>query len=155
MSSSACVANELVTANAKLLRWLRAADSKPALSGPQASALGVIIHADGIRMSDLAGLEEVSRPTITNTAAQLEREGLIDRQSDPTDGRVSWLRATERGRRIFAEGQSRRIAPLASGLAELTDDDRLVLLRSCRIINALLPGSAKADAIEYTTREGP
>lgn len=133
------LANEVVIVSAKLLRWLRAADRAAALSGPQASALAVILHSGRIRMSDLARLEEVSRPSITNTAGQLEGQGLIQREPDEEDGRVSWLRVTKRGRKVFEEGQARRTAPLADALGQLTEADRLQVLRAARILATCLP----------------
>jgi DNA-binding MarR family transcriptional regulator len=139
MSDTLALADDMVTASAKLLRWLRAADPAPVLTGPQASALGVIIHSGRIRMSDLARIEEVSRPTITNTAGQLQRAGLIDRDADEADGRVCWLRATERGLEVFQTGQKRRIAPLADALDEVSEADRALLRRACRILTAVLP----------------
>jgi DNA-binding MarR family transcriptional regulator len=149
------LADQVVTASAKLLRWLRAADTAPALSGPQASALGVIIHSGRIRMSDLARIEEVSRPTITSTALQLEERGLVDRERDPGDGRVSWLRASEKGRQVFFEGQARRVAPLAAALGGLSEADRSALLEACRLLSAMLPGSVEAPADAERTQSNP
>jgi DNA-binding MarR family transcriptional regulator len=144
MTTSADLANEITTASAKLLRWLRAADPAPAMTGPQASALAVIIHSGRIRMSDLARLEEVSRPAITNTANQLEAQDLISREADQKDGRVSWLQATPKGRKLFANGQGRRVAPLAKAVAELGEADQATLLRACQILTRLLPAATGA-----------
>lgn len=133
------LANEVVMVSVKLLRWLRAADAAPLLTGPQTSALGVVIHSGRIRMSDLARLEEVSRPTITSTAGQLLDLGLISREADSEDGRVTWLRATDNGLKVFSEGQTRRIAPLADSLSGVSEADQLILLEASRLLTTLLP----------------
>lgn len=148
MPSSAELADGITVASATLVRWLRAADPSPVLSGPQASALAVVVYSGRIRMSDLARLEEVSRPTITNLAAELQTLGLIERGPDPGDGRVGWLSATERGRRILAEGQARRIAPLAKAIQGLSDAERSALADGMALLQRLLPSPSRREAPE-------
>ena len=132
------LADRLTLSAVRLTRWLRVADPAPRLSGPQASALAVVVHAGRIRMSDLAALEEVSRPTITRVAGELGALGLIDRTVDAQDRRVMWLTATENGRVLLAEGQARRIAPLAEAISQLTPGDRLRLEDGLAVLESLL-----------------
>lgn len=132
------LADRLTLSAVRLTRWLRAADPAPRLSGPQASALAVVVHAGRIRMSDLAALEEVSRPTITRVAGELGALGLIDRTVDAQDRRVMWLTATDSGRILLAEGQARRIAPLAEAISQLTPGDRLRLEDGLAVLESLL-----------------
>lgn len=138
MSAPDLLADRLTLAAVRLTRWLRAADLAPWLSGPQASALAVVVHAGRLRMSDLAAFEEVSRPTITRVAGELQGLGLITRETDPADGRVSWLAASEAGRILLAEGQARRIAPLASAISVLPDDRRAALDEGLAVLENLL-----------------
>ncbi|MBW8303756.1 MAG: MarR family transcriptional regulator [Brevundimonas sp.] len=145
------IADRLTLASVRLTRWLRAADPSPTLSGPQASALAVVVHAGRIRMSDLAAFEEVSRPTITRVAGELQALGLIDRVADPTDGRVGGLSATAPGRARLADGQARRIAPLAAALRDLPHGDAADLLCGLTILERLL-----GEALDSrTTGSGP
>lgn len=139
MASSTELADGITVASATLVRWLRAADPSPLLSGPQASALAVVVYSGRIRMSDLARLEEVSRATITSLAAELQTLGLIERAADPGDGRVGWLSATDEGRRILAEGQARRIAPLAAAIQSLSADERSALSEGLAMLQRLVP----------------
>lgn len=142
MSAPDLLADRMTFAAVRLTRWLRAVDPSPRLSGPQASALAVVVHAGRVRMSDLAAFEEVSRPTITRVAADLQVLGLIQREPDPADGRVSWLTATKAGRAVLAEGQARRIAPLAAAVAALSDDERLALAHGLEVLERLLTEAA-------------
>lgn len=128
MSASETVADRLTLTAVQLIRWLRAADPSPRLSGPQASALAVVVHGGRLRMSDLAAMEAVSRPTVTRIAAELQAMGLISREPDPSDGRVAWLSATGSGRRVLEEGQARRIAPLAAAIDALPEARRAALV---------------------------
>lgn len=145
MSGSTETADRLTLASVRLTRWLRAADPEPGLSGPQASALAVIVHAGRIRMSDLAALEEVSRPTITRVAGELQALGLIEREADPADGRIGWLSATAAGRARLEEGQARRIAPLAAVLDTLSVQERADLVRGIGVFEAAV---AKGLAVQ-------
>ena len=138
MSAPDLLADRLTLAAVRLTRWLRAADPSPRLSGPQASALAVVVHAGRLRMSDLAAFEEVSRPTITRVAGELQGLGLIDRRADPDDRRVAWLTATDAGRALLAEGQARRTAPLAAAVAALPDARRAALDEGLTVLERLL-----------------
>ncbi|MBA3050892.1 MAG: MarR family transcriptional regulator [Alphaproteobacteria bacterium] len=148
-------ADRLTLASVRLTRWLRAADPSPTLSGPQASALAVVVHSGRIRMSDLAVFEEVSRPTITRVAGELQALGLIDRAADPADGRIGWLSATAAGRARLADGQARRIAPLAAAVSALPDDRRAALAEGLAVLESLLtqavppPTAAVQSGIKY------
>jgi DNA-binding MarR family transcriptional regulator len=69
------LADDLVVSAVRLTRWLKAADSAARLSGPQASALAIIVYAGHITPSDLARLEQVKRPTIARVLGQLTDAG--------------------------------------------------------------------------------
>ncbi len=58
-------------------------------------------HAGGLRMSALSRYLMVTGGNVTGLTDQLVEEGLVERKSDPDDGR-SWLvRLTPKGRREF------------------------------------------------------
>jgi len=135
---NASLANRLVICAVVLTRWLRAADPTPQLSGPQASALAVIVNSEGIKPSALAVLEEVKRPTIARTVAELEALGLIMRRRDPTDGRSVWLFSTDQGQALFDAGQNRRTKPLQAALDGLTPGDRTKIEAAVRILEDVL-----------------
>ena len=134
------LASRLVTGAVKLTRWLRAADPTPRLSGPQASAMGIIVHARRVRPSELADLEEVKRPTIARTIGQLSSMKLISRVADSSDARSAFLVPTKKGDALFAEGQSRRIKPLANALSKLSPMEKRTLELAAAILDRLLPG---------------
>lgn len=135
------LADRLVLASVRLTRRLRAQDEAARLSGPQASALAVIVHAGRIRPSRLAELEEVRRPTIARVLSQLQAQGLIRRETDPEDGRASWVVATCAGAALISEGQARRIAPLARQMDRLGASDRAAIEFALPILERL----SKAD----------
>src|SRR5215212_11924007 len=52
---------------------------------------------DGLRPSELAAHNQLSRQTINDLLSDLEKCGYLERTPDPTDGRARIVRLTERG----------------------------------------------------------
>ena len=113
------LADRLHSAAIHLLRRLRSADDASGLTAPKGSALSVLVFGGPATLSRLAQLEQVRPPTMTRLVAELERQGLVERRPDPEDRRVTWIQATEHGRRILLEGRARRVARLENDLRQL------------------------------------
>ena len=80
------------------------------------SILVPLFEKDGLRMGQLAARARLSKQTMTTMVRLLERDGLVERRADPSDGRA-WL--------VFLTERARRFRPVAdTTLAEL---DRLVI----------------------------
>lgn len=136
------LADRMVLAAVRLTRRLRGEDPASRMTGPQASALAVVVHAGAVTLGDLAALEQVRRPTMTKTAAELETLGLVKRTTDPRDRRVQRLSPTDKGRAWLVEGQARRIAPLAADIAALSEAEQALLALALNTIERLArPGS--------------
>lgn len=52
---------------------------------------------DGLRPSELATRNQLSRQSINDLLSDLEKRGYLERAPDPTDGRARIVRFTERG----------------------------------------------------------
>ena len=128
------VADRLHSAAIHLLRRLRVEDKAMGLSAPRTSALSVIVFRGPITMSALAEAEQVKPPTITRLVEGLERRGLVRRVSDATDGRVQLVEATAAGRGLLNQGRARRVARLAQGVAQLSQEDQRVLARAADLM---------------------
>ncbi len=93
------------------------------------SVLLPLFEQDGLRMGELAGRAHLSKQTMTELVRRLERDGLVERRSDPSDGRASL---------IFLTARSRAFEPVASGvlreldrfLRERLDDDQVDALKT-------------------------
>ena len=128
------LADRLHSAAIHLLRRVRREDEAIGLSAARLSALSVIVYGGPIRVSALARAEQVRTPTMTPIVAALEREGLVAREADASDGRASLLRATPRGARVMQEGRRRRVARLAQELSRLPARDRQTLDEAVAIL---------------------
>jgi DNA-binding MarR family transcriptional regulator len=138
------VAERLHAAAIHLLRRLRRQDSAMRLTPARASALSIMVFGGRVTIGQLAQAEQVSAPTMTRLVVGLERDGLVRRHDDPQDGRVVWLEATAKGRRILHGGRRRRVAALAADLATLAPAERETLAAAIEILERVV-GRAGAD----------
>src|SRR5947208_8447630 len=122
------VADRLHSVAIHLLRRLRREDEAMGLTAARASALSVLVFGGrSITLGALARAEQVSAPTVTRLIVGMERDGLVRREPDGTDGRVVWLHATAKGAKLLHAGRRRRVAALAADLAALTASERETL----------------------------
>ena len=71
------------------------------------SRLAQRIADEGSRLTDLADRAQVTKQTASLLVAALEREGLVERVPDPSDGRARLIRLSARGRE--AAGQAMQV----------------------------------------------
>jgi MarR family transcriptional regulator, organic hydroperoxide resistance regulator len=72
------------------------------VTGPQRLVIRILARFPGIAAGQVARLLHVHPSTLTGVLKRLEREGLIRRRPDPSDGRRASLGITDRGRRVDA-----------------------------------------------------
>lgn len=130
-------ADRLHSGAIRLLRRLRKQDAASGLSGPQASALSVLVFGGQMNLGRLAAAEQVRAPTMSRLIKDMEVAGLIFRRPDPTDARGVILDATEKGRAMFDRARERRLSALTTAVGELPQDDRAVLDRAAALMLAL------------------
>lgn len=69
----------------------------------QFAQLLALFEQDGITQAELCARVGIEQPTMANTLARMERDGLIDRTSDPADGRRILVHLTPRARALEAD----------------------------------------------------
>lgn len=94
------------------------------LSLTAASALLRLEQSGPRRLTELAGLEGVSQPAMTQLVSRLERGGLARRTADPQDGRVVLIQITAAGREAMRQRRVDRTQRLTDLLAHLTEAER-------------------------------
>jgi DNA-binding MarR family transcriptional regulator len=120
------LSGRLLEALSRIARSTRRATSAHLTLG-SLSALATIIDVGPIRPGDLAVREGVAPATLSRVIGALERDGHIERHTDPQDRRSVFLEATERGKREVAAVRRRRATLMTTRLADLTDDRRALL----------------------------
>ncbi len=109
------LASRLRLALGQLVRRLRAEHRFPLT---QSSVLGRLDREGARSIGDLAALERVRPQSMTQIVADLEGCGLIERRSDPSDGRRALVVLTERGQQTLTEDRRHREGWLAHAVAE-------------------------------------
>jgi DNA-binding MarR family transcriptional regulator len=132
------LADRLHSAAIHLLRRLRKEDAKTGLSAPRLSALSVVVFGGPVTLGELANAEQVRPPTMTRLVSALEDDGLVAREADPTDGRLTRIRATPRGRALLLRGRARRVQALAAEVRSLAAEEREALTRAVATLEGVI-----------------
>ena len=136
------LAAELRLAVLRLARRLRQqapADVTPSML----SALTVVESLGPIALGDLAGFERVRPPTMTRIVARLEEDGLVRKEPDGSDRRITRLSLTDTGRKLIAKNRTRKDAYLADRLRQLSSRERSQLQAGVEVIQRLLDEEAR------------
>jgi len=132
------IADRLHSAAIHLLRRLRREDATSGLSAPRLSALSVIVFGGPLTLGELANAEQVRPPTMTRLVSALEDAGLVAREADPKDKRLTRIRATAKGRTLLFQGRARRVAALTEEVRALASGERAELGRALAILDAVI-----------------
>ncbi|NEA32653.1 MarR family transcriptional regulator [Streptomyces sp. SID13031] len=113
------------------------------LSFTTLSVLHTLAHYGPKRLGELTASEQVTQPAITQIVTRLERDGLVERRPDPSDGRAVLVHITEQGTAIVSGRQADRMARLTSLADQLTAADRTA-------IEAALPALTRLVELHQT-----
>ena len=131
------LADQLHSAAIGLLRRLRREDDAIGITSPRLSALSVVVFGGPLTLGQLAAAEQVKPPTMTRIVTGLEQDGLVQRRPDASDGRLTQIHATAKGRRILTAGRARRVETLAAAVRSLDRQSRSELESGVRVIQRL------------------
>src|SRR5438105_8922943 len=112
------LADRLHSAAIHLLRRARRTDPRTGVSAAQLSALSVLMGGPRT-LGDLAAAEQVQPPTMSRLIREMERQGLVGRERDPSDARLAWIHWTPAGQQVLVRGRELRIARLAQQIEAL------------------------------------
>jgi DNA-binding MarR family transcriptional regulator len=109
----------------ELKSWVRRLGQQLRTEHPTASlaTLALIERQGPARVSDLADVARVDASVVSRIAKTLEQSGLVDRHSDPADGRAHRLEISATGRSVLEAGRREMAGRLAARLDGWTDDE--------------------------------
>jgi DNA-binding MarR family transcriptional regulator len=129
---------------ARIYRALRLSTTST-ITPSQVSVLFRIEQSEPVRLGVLAHLERITPATLSKVVDSLDSLGLVIREPDPVDGRVTLVRVSEDGRRLIATQRAASTHALEVALSRLSVDDRDALLSSIpaleRLAETMLTGS--------------
>lgn len=121
-----------------LLRRLRQVKVEGELTLSESAALARLERGGPATASALAKLEQISPQSMGATLAALEEHGLIERRSDPDDGRRVVLSATVAGVQMLRDRRGARTAQMAQALSSgFTRAELEQLMRAAPLIERL------------------
>jgi len=121
----------------RLARALRINADAGVLTASQVSALATIAKRGPLTLGELAAAEGVQPPSITRVVANLEGDGLVERDVDPDDRRVTRVRVTARGSQVLERSRARKNAFLRAGLEDLSPAELAAIARALSALERL------------------
>ena len=97
------------------------------LTHSEAELLRLVDRAPGIRVQDAAVELGVASNSVSTLVKQLNRAGLVERATDPLDGRAVCLRLTPLAREWVTQVGNAREQAIQRALLELGDEERETL----------------------------
>lgn len=135
----ATTATELRAVIGRLSRRLRTEAGTQDLTSTQLEVLRRLLQEGPATTSELAREAQMRPQSMSATIAALEREGLVDRSPDPSDGRAIVVSMSEHGTRAIAQSRAAKQGWLTRAMAErLTDAEQAQLTASVAILAKLL-----------------
>jgi DNA-binding MarR family transcriptional regulator len=132
------VAGALRMSMGLLVRRLRQMKAEGELTLPESSALARLDRGGPATSATLAKLEQISPQSMGATLAGLEARGLVERASDPEDGRLVVMSITEAGLRVLRDRRNAGTQRLAQALsAGFTRSELEQLLAAAPLIERL------------------
>jgi DNA-binding MarR family transcriptional regulator len=92
-------------------------------------SLRLLATSEGASQSDLAETLHLSRPRVTRILQGLEKAGVVTREVDPSDQRVTRVFLTAEGRRQERENRAAFEDYINETIGRLSDPDKLELAR--------------------------
>jgi DNA-binding MarR family transcriptional regulator len=115
--------------------------SRRAVGGLTPSQLSVLVTVEQhgpLRLGDLATREVITPPTVTRLVASLQDRSLVNRVTDPEDGRAALIEMSESGAELLEEIRRERTAFIAQRLGRLDPDERAHVAGAVSLLEQLI-----------------
>lgn len=122
----------------RLLRTVRVDDARLGLSPARLSVLSILVFGGRRTLGQLTAAEQVAAPTMSKLVSGLERDGYARREGDASDGRVWYIYATGKAKRMLREGRQRRVERLSELLRSSPDREWRTLSRALAVLEGAL-----------------
>jgi DNA-binding MarR family transcriptional regulator len=107
--------------------------------GLTTAPLGILLElwsAESNNQRDLVERPDIEQATIANTLARMERDGLVERQPDPSDGRRHILRPSARAQKMKTSATACARETNAAALSCLSGEERKAFVGMMRRVIA-------------------
>ncbi len=117
--------------------WLRHATPLFEWNTLALSVLAHVARRGPIRVTDLVAAERITQPGMTSLVRRLAAAGLVNRDADPTDGRVTLVSITPAGSAYLAQIHDERARVIAEQVGWLSPAHQQALAAAVDALEAL------------------
>jgi DNA-binding MarR family transcriptional regulator len=132
---AAAVSAMIETNTDMMWRYLVDRDS---LSASATLVLNRLNREGPMRVTALAEAEGSSQSGMTQLVQRMERQGLLERWSDPDDGRVSLVMIGDEGRKLWDERAAERRRRIEHMLSAVPEEDRVALWLAAQVVTRVV-----------------
>ena len=126
-----------------LRRPLEAEIARGGLTGPQRLVMQFVVHFQGRSLKDLSKDVGLSHSTVSGIVDRLEKRGLVERQVDPRDRRISRIVPSKRVRQYVRSTLPKiELNPIVQVLRRAKQEERRAILEGLRTLRRLMEGVA-------------
>ena len=118
---------------------LQAEFARGNLTGPQRLVMSVLVRTQGLSLKQLSEAVSLAHSTVSGIVDRLEKQGLIERQTHPTDRRITLLVASPPVREFLATRMPElALHPLLEALRHASSTQRRSITRGLNTLAKLL-----------------
>lgn len=100
-----------------------------------------------VKISDIGDALNIPRPGVTRTVKEMEKDGYLRKIASDEDGRVTYLKITDAGRRLSQTYNDSFFAQLAPQLCDISDEDALCAIQTIEKLYRVM--AERRIALEY------
>jgi DNA-binding MarR family transcriptional regulator len=109
------------------------------LTGPQRSVMHVVVQSGGVSLKDLSKQIGLAHSTVSGIVDRLEKQGLLERKTDASDGRISLITASKVVRDYLRDTlPGLTIHPLVEALRRAKPAERKTILEGLRTLRRVV-----------------
>jgi len=132
------ISNLLHIAASRIARRVRTTDVEEGMSPARISLLSILVREGALTLGELARIEKVRAPTMTNIIKSLEKDAYIVRRAHKLDGRVVNVQVTAKGKRRYLRSLRRRETMMDDLLEDLSHKELKAVEKAALILESHL-----------------
>jgi DNA-binding MarR family transcriptional regulator len=130
---------------------LEAEIARGGLTGPQQSAMSVLVASGGMSLKHLSKELGLAHSTVSGIVDRLEKQGLVKREASQSDRRVTQIVPSDIVRKFVRETMPLlEMHPLAEALRAATPSERQQVRDGVRILRGLLRRQSEKRPVRKT-----
>lgn len=124
----------------RLARETRRGEAAGTPGSSRLSALAALAASGPLSLAELAAADQVRAPTMSRLVDGLVRDGLVTRETVPTNRRSVRIAITPEGTALLRSERKRRVQRLADRLERLGESEQRALQRGVELLGRLTSG---------------